>query len=79
MPPLTIASPLKMAMRSNAKAKNRSHPWHIPKFVKRSYPVGNRTLSPKLFLKTLVSLVNSPILVVILPLNSIDPEAPCLA
>ncbi len=26
MPPLTIASPLKMAMRSNAKAKNRSHP-----------------------------------------------------
>ncbi len=52
-------------MRSNAKAKNRSHPWHIPKFVKRSYPVGNRTLSPKLFLKTLVSLVNSPMLVVI--------------
>ncbi len=38
---------------------------HIPKFVKRSYPVGNRTLSPKLFLKTLVSLVNSAILVVI--------------
>ena len=70
MPPLTIASPLKMAMRSNAKAKNRSHPSHIPKFA--------RTLSPKLFLKTLVSLVNSPILVVILPLNSIDPEAACL-
>jgi hypothetical protein len=71
MPPLT--------MRSNAKAKNRSHPWQIPKVVKRSYPVGNRTLSPKLFLKTLVSLVNSPMLVVILPLNPIDPEGACLA
>ena len=70
MPPLTIASPLKMTMRSNAKAKNRSHPWHIPKF--------DRTLWAKLFLKALVSLVNSPMLVVILPLNSIDPEAPCL-
>ncbi len=31
MPPLTIASPLKMAMRSNAKAKNRSHPLAHPK------------------------------------------------
>jgi len=71
MPPLTIASPLKMTMRSNAKAKNRSHPWHIPKF--------DRTLSPKLFLKTLFSLVNSPMLVVILSLNSIDPEGACLA
>ena len=39
----------------------------------------DRTLSPKLFLKTLVSLVNSPILVVILPLNPIDPEGACLA
>ncbi|MEG4365047.1 hypothetical protein Q5692_15425 [Microcoleus sp. C2C3] len=45
----------------------------------RSYPVGNRTLSPKLFLKTLVSLVNSPMLVVILPLKSIDPEGACSA
>jgi hypothetical protein len=27
-----------MTMRSNAKAKNRSHPWHIPKV--------DRTLSP---------------------------------
>jgi hypothetical protein len=47
------------------KPKTDRTPWHIPKFVKRSYPVGNRTLSPKLFLKTLVSLVNSPIQVVI--------------
>ena len=44
---------------------------HIPKF--------DRTLWVKLFLKTLVSLVNSAILVVILPLNPIDPEAPCSA
>ncbi len=58
------------------KPKTDRTPWDIPRFVKRSYPVGNRTLSPKLFLKTLVSLVNSPMLVVILPLKSIDPEAP---
>jgi len=31
MPPLTIASLLKMAMRSNAKAKNRSHALAHPK------------------------------------------------
>ena len=30
MPPLTIASPLKMTMRSIAKAKNRSHPLAHP-------------------------------------------------
>ena len=39
------------------KPKTDRTPSHIPKF--------DRTLSPKLFLKTLVSLVNSPILVVI--------------
>ncbi len=61
------------------KPKTDRTPWDIPRFVKRSYPVGNRTLSPKLFLKTLVSLVNSPMLVVILPLKSIDPEPRCSA
>ena len=38
MPPLTIASPLKMAMRSNAKAKNRSHPLPYPKIRSHSFP-----------------------------------------
>ncbi|MEG4590568.1 hypothetical protein QUB00_01735 [Microcoleus sp. F8_C2] len=35
---------------------------HPTKFYVRSYPVGNRTISPKLFPKTLVSPVNSAIL-----------------
>jgi len=45
------------------------------------YLFRNRTrtaIPSKLFLKTLVSPVNSPMLVVILPLNPIDPDGPCL-
>ncbi|MEG4011273.1 MULTISPECIES: hypothetical protein [unclassified Microcoleus] len=51
--------------------------------VQRSYPSSEiapiPTLSPNLFLKTMVSLVNSAILVVILLPKSIDQEAPCSA
>ena len=38
MPLLTIASPLKMTVRSNAKAKNRSHLLPHPKIRSHSFP-----------------------------------------
>jgi len=38
MPPLTIASPLKLTVGSNAKAKNRSHPLAHPKIRSHSFP-----------------------------------------